>query len=66
MGNIFQSIADLFFGNRTLEPISLLVFLLVYLRLDTKIFFLTIKKVFVREGISQDGQATMEVFNGNN
>ena len=34
--------------------------------LDTKIFFLTIKKVFVREGISQDGQATMEVFNGNN
>ena len=40
MGNIFQSIADLFFGNRTLEPISLLVFLLVYLRLDTKIFFL--------------------------
>ena len=34
--------------------------------LDAKIFFLTIKKVFVREGISQDGQATMEVFNGNN
>lgn len=34
--------------------------------LDTKIFFLTIKKVFVREGISQEGQATMEVFNGNN
>ena len=34
--------------------------------LDAKIFFLTIKKVFVREGISQEGQATMEVFNGNN
>lgn len=34
--------------------------------LDLKIFFLTIKKVFVREGISQDGQATMEIFNGNN
>ena len=34
--------------------------------LDAKIFCLTIKKVFVREGISQEGQATMEVFNGNN
>lgn len=34
--------------------------------LDIKIVFLTIKKVFVREGISQDGQATMEAFNGNN
>lgn len=33
--------------------------------LDMKIFFMTIKKVFVREGISQDGQATMEVFKGN-
>ncbi len=33
--------------------------------LDIKILFLTIKKVFVREGISQDGQATMEVFKGN-
>ncbi|ATA72664.1 sugar transferase [Capnocytophaga canis] len=32
---------------------------------DLKILFLTIKKVFVREGISQDGQATMEVFKGN-
>lgn len=32
--------------------------------LDLKIFFLTIKKVFVREGISQDGEATMEVFKG--
>lgn len=34
--------------------------------LDVKIVFLTIKKVFVREGISQEGQATMEFFNGNN
>ncbi|MEC4086901.1 sugar transferase [Myroides odoratimimus] len=34
--------------------------------LDFKIFFLTIKKVFVREGISQEGQATAEAFNGNN
>ena len=33
--------------------------------LDVKILFLTVKKVFVREGISQDGQATMEVFKGN-
>lgn len=36
------------------------------LRLDVKIIFLTIKKVFVREGISQEGQATMEFFTGNN
>lgn len=35
-------------------------------RLDVKIIFLTIKKVFVREGISQKGQATMVAFNGNN
>lgn len=34
--------------------------------LDVKIVFLTIKKVFVREGISQEGQATMEFFTGNN
>lgn len=34
--------------------------------LDLKIVFLTIKKVFVREGISQEGQATMEIFNGHN
>src|SRR5690554_7587611 len=33
--------------------------------LDIKIFFLTIKKVFVREGISQEGQATAERFVGN-
>lgn len=34
--------------------------------LDIKIIGLTIKKVFVREGISQEGQATMEAFNGKN
>lgn len=34
--------------------------------LDVKIIFLTIKKVFVQEGISQEGQATMEFFMGNN
>ena len=34
--------------------------------LDLKIFFLTIKKVFVREGISAEGQAPMEAFKGNN
>lgn len=33
--------------------------------LDIKILFLTVKKVFVREGISQDGQVTIEVFKGN-
>ena len=34
--------------------------------LDLKIIFLTIKKVLVREGISQEGSVTMEAFNGNN
>lgn len=34
--------------------------------LDVKIFFLTIRKVFLREGISSEGQATIEVFRGNN
>lgn len=34
--------------------------------LDLKIIFQTIKKVLVREGISQQGQATMEMFNGKN
>lgn len=34
--------------------------------LDMKIIFLTIKKVLIREGISQEGQATMEMFNGYN
>ena len=33
---------------------------------DLKVVFLTIKKVLNREGISQEGQATMEMFNGNN
>ncbi|MGR6904133.1 sugar transferase [Lysinibacillus sp. BSL11] len=32
--------------------------------LDMKILFLTAKKVFVSEGISQEGQATMEKFTG--
>ena len=32
--------------------------------LDIKIFFLTIKKVFISEGISQQGQATMNYFDG--
>lgn len=31
--------------------------------LDMKIFFLTIKKVFVREGINMEGMATTEPFN---
>ena len=34
--------------------------------LDAKIIFLTIKKVLVREGISKEGQATTERFNGHN
>lgn len=34
--------------------------------LDLKIFFLTIKKVFVREGVSQEGHVTTEAFNGEN
>lgn len=34
--------------------------------LDIKIFFLTILKIFKREGISAQGQATTEAFNGNN
>lgn len=34
--------------------------------LDLKIIFITIKKVLVREGISQQGQATTEKFNGKN
>ncbi|WP_342559437.1 sugar transferase [Metasolibacillus sp. FSL K6-0083] len=32
--------------------------------LDMKILFLTVKKVFISEGISQEGQATMEKFTG--
>ena len=34
--------------------------------LDIKIIFITLKKVFVREGISSDTSATMEAFTGNN
>ena len=34
--------------------------------LDLKILFLTLKKVVISEGISQNGQATAESFNGNN
>lgn len=34
--------------------------------LDMRIILLTIKKVFVREGISHEGMATMEPFNGHN
>jgi undecaprenyl phosphate N,N'-diacetylbacillosamine 1-phosphate transferase len=33
--------------------------------LDLKIFFLTIKKVFVSEGINMQGQVTTEAFKGN-
>ncbi|OVZ59862.1 sugar transferase [Pigmentiphaga sp. NML030171] len=34
--------------------------------LDMKILWMTVRKVLVREGISADGQATMERFRGNN
>lgn len=34
--------------------------------LDAKIFFLTIKKVFIREGISKEGMATTVPFDGTN
>lgn len=34
------------------------------LGLDTKILFMTVKKVFVREGISAEGEATMAKFEG--
>lgn len=34
--------------------------------MDAKIFFMTIFKVFKREGISEEGQATSEPFNGHN
>ncbi len=34
--------------------------------LDVKIFFMTIFKVFKREGISEEGQATRETFDGTN
>ena len=34
--------------------------------LDLKILFLTTKNVFIREGISQEGRATMDFFDGHN
>ena len=34
--------------------------------LDLKIIFLTMRKVFMRDGINSENDATMEVFNGNN
>ena len=34
--------------------------------LDVKIFYMTILKVFKREGISEEGQATREAFTGKN
>lgn len=37
----------------------------ISLMLDMKIFFLTLKKVFVREGINMQGQVTTEAFKGN-
>lgn len=33
---------------------------------DIKVIFITVKKVLVRDGISQEGNATMKPFNGNN
>lgn len=33
--------------------------------MDMKILFLTVKKVFVKEGISQEGEATAQEFKGN-
>lgn len=38
----------------------------ISLILDFKIFLLTIQKVILREGISQEGQVTTEDFNGDN
>lgn len=34
--------------------------------MDIKVFFTTIKKVLGRKDINQEGEATMEAFNGNN
>ena len=36
------------------------------LGLDIKILLLTLKKVFIREGIAQEGEATTQAFNGKN
>lgn len=38
----------------------------VSLLTDLKVIFITIKKVLVRDGISQEGEATMQAFNGKN
>ena len=38
----------------------------ISLRLDIKILFITIKKVFVREGISKEGEVTTVPFDGTN
>ena len=38
----------------------------VSLGVDLEVLFLTVRKVFAREGISQEGQATMEKFDGSN
>lgn len=38
----------------------------VSLMTDLKVIFITIKKVLKRDGISEEGQATMEMFTGNN
>ena len=38
----------------------------VSLLTDLKVVFITIKKVLVRDGISEEGHATMEAFNGHN
>ncbi|WP_411972659.1 sugar transferase [Sphingobacterium sp. Lzh-3] len=38
----------------------------VSLKIDIKVFFMTFRKVFKREGISADGHVTIEPFNGNN
>ncbi|QIY92596.1 sugar transferase [Chryseobacterium gallinarum] len=37
----------------------------ISMKLDLKILFLTVKKVFIREGISADGHVTIEPFKGN-
>ena len=36
------------------------------LKVDLQIIAITIKKILIREGISQEGQATIEPFNGHN
>lgn len=38
----------------------------ISLKTDIKVFFTTFKKVFKSEGISQEGQVTIEPFNGKN